>query len=61
MKYTCRRCYKIYKNWKGLQRHSKVHIKNIGEKEINLLVKGHQPEETKEGDQFKGENKIIIA
>ncbi|MBI2076166.1 MAG: hypothetical protein HYT72_02880 [Candidatus Aenigmarchaeota archaeon] len=61
VKYRCMRCKKEYNSWRGLQRHSAVHLKKGGAYEIQQLKEGKIPDVTKIGAEFKGKNKIIIS
>ena len=59
-KFTCMRCKKIFSSFKTLKVHSKKHLRRELLDEIKLLEKGHIPNKTKIGSEFKGKNKIIL-
>ena len=60
-KFRCLRCRKEYNSWRGLQRHSAVHLRKETFLEIQQLREGKMPPVSKVGSEFKGKNKIIIS
>ena len=60
-KFRCLRCRHEYNSWRGLQRHSAVHLRKSTFSEIQQLREGKVPEVSKVGGGFKGKNKIIIS
>lgn len=60
-KFRCMRCKHEYTSWRGLQRHSAIHLRKETFYEIQQLREGKMPELNKIGSAFKGKNKIIIS
>ncbi len=60
-KFRCMRCKREYMSWRGLQRHSAVHLRKESFLEIQQLREGKIPGISKIGSEFKGKNKIIIS
>ncbi len=53
------RCEQMFHSWRALKIHSKSHLATL--KEIRMLQKGHVPDETKMGVEFRGKNRIIVS
>lgn len=60
-KFRCMRCKHEYTSWRGLQRHSAVHLRKETFIEIQQLREGKLPDVNKIGSEFKGKNKIVIS
>ena len=58
-KYRCERCLMTFDTRRKLKLHSHRHIEAL--KEIEMLRQGKLPDETKDGAEFKGKNRIIIS
>lgn len=56
---TCARCEKKFPTRKALAMHSKAHLSAV--REMEMLMSGQLPEETKLGLEFKGKNRIIVS
>jgi len=62
MNYKCKKCKDVFTNGIDFDQHiSDAHSTKIAFVELQLLEKGHVPEESKLGEPFRGKNKIIIA
>lgn len=56
---TCARCDTAFKSWDALKKHSRTHLKTLGE--LKQLQQGKVPDENKFGAGFKGKNRIIVS
>ncbi len=56
---VCQKCGRNFKNVNALKKHSKQVHDDI--EDIALLKKGHIPDKSKIGKEFKGKNKIVVS